>query len=275
MTGNATPARWGAKHLPKALLGHALDTLLCGGTSAITVNVASVWDAWWACYRAALPADRLALQIAAPAHSCASCTRDVLTLAAQSPPGHPGAGATRPCGCLRNWAIRMRAPAPAVTWPPLSLSLALIKPGAPAASIREMLSTGYDPVWSVTRSLSACDTRRLYPEAYGAEYVAARDAYMTSGPVTAMIVRARGPQAVPAGPVKDRIRRQLGTDPVRNHLHMPDNPGEALADIAHFAGWAVLTALYERHERDRAPTRLAFYRAALGIPDPGTHRHAS
>lgn len=275
MTGSAASKRLPAKHLPKALLGHALETLLSGGTSAATVDVANVWDAWWACYRAAVPADRLGLQVAAPKPSCPHCTLDALALAAQSPPGHPGVSTARPCGCLREWAIRMRAPAPAVTWPPLSLTLALIKPGAPAARIKDLLSTSYELGHSITRSLTAHDTRRLYPEAYGAQYVAARDAYMTSGPVTALVLRPRQRRATSAGPLKERIRRRLGADPVRNHLHMPDNPGEALADIAHFAGWKVLAALYERHERDRAQSRLAFYRAALGITGPGTHRRAS
>ena len=55
---------------------------------------------------------------------------------------------------------------------------------------------------------------------------------------------------------------------LRNHLHMPDNPGEALADIAHFAGPDVFAELYERHERDQRAGRLAAYRAALGIGKP-------
>jgi hypothetical protein len=55
---------------------------------------------------------------------------------------------------------------------------------------------------------------------------------------------------------------------------MPDNPGEALADISHFAGTETLAELYERHERDRANIRLAFYWAALGIADPSAQRRA-
>lgn len=278
MTGVPALSGWPAKHLPKALLGYAIETLLSGrrsAASACAARVPSVWDAWWACYRAALPLSRLGAQIVVPSQACEPCRQDALTLAGQSPPGHPGIDAVRPCGCLRDWAMRMRAPAAAVTWPPLSLTLALAKPDAPAARIRELLGASYDVALSVTGRLSTLDTRRLYPEAYGAPYVAARDSYMTSGPVTALVLRARDPQAAPDARVKDRIRCRLAADRVHNHLHMPDNPGEALADIAHFAGLPALAGLYERHERDRAGPRLAFYRAALGIADPGAHRCAS
>ena len=146
------------------------------------------------------------------------------------------------------------------------------KPGAPTARIREILGTGYDVVLSVTARLSTPGTRRLYPEAYGAPYVAARDWYMTSGPVTALVLRARDPQAAPAAQVKDRIRCCPGAGSVRNHLHMPDNPRRGARPLRRLAA---LAGRYERHERDRAGPRLAFYRAALEIADPGAHRRAS
>ena len=115
--------------------------------------------------------------------------------------------------------------------------------------------------------LTTADTRRLYPEAYGAAYVAERDAYLTSGPAQVLILLARHP-AAGGWDVKARIRAQAGGDVLRNHLHMPDNPGEALADIAHFAGYGEVGRLYRRYERDRTSSRLAFYRTALGIGAP-------
>ena len=170
----------------------------------------------------------------------------------------------------------MRSPAPQTHWPPWSLTLALIKPDAPAARIHERLAGEYGILATSTRTLTTQDTRRMYPEAYGADYVAARDAYLTSGPVAVLVLRARSRGACgrTAG-IKAGIRYDLGAGMLRNHLHMPDNPGEALADIAHFAGPSVLAELYERHERDQRAGRLAFYRAALGIGETGARRDAS
>jgi hypothetical protein len=56
---------------------------------------------------------------------------------------------------------------------------------------------------------------------------------------------------------------------------MPDNPGEALADIAHFADYEELAQLYRRYERDRSSSRLALYRTALGIGPSCADRLAS
>jgi Nucleoside diphosphate kinase len=275
----ATPAtgRWPAKYLPKALLGHVTETLLSGQTTGETVRVSSPWDAWWACYRAAVPLGQLGVRIALPETACPECARDALTLASAAQPQHPDLRDGRPCGCLLEWAVRMRAPAPRVAWPPLSLTLALIKPGTPSELIRTELERTHQVLRAVVTWLTTEDTRRLYPEAYGADYVAARDAYLTSGPVLALVLhtspatagehpgRRPGKTGGPAGQVKDHIRDALGGDRLRNHLHMPDNPGEALTDIGHLAGDELLAELYERYERERAPHRLAFYRTALGI----------
>ncbi|MBO2447113.1 hypothetical protein J4573_08440 [Actinomadura barringtoniae] len=117
------------------------------------------------------------------------------------------------------------------------------------------------------------DTRRLYPEAYGADYVAARDSYLTRAPVEVLLLldqRAHGDETAIAD-LKARIRRAIGADELHNHLHMPDNPGEALADIAHLAGNETLAELYERYERDHAAERLAFYRSALGVGAADSH----
>jgi hypothetical protein len=157
-----------------------------------------------------------------------------------------------------------------VTWPLVTLTLALIKPGAPTAMILGQLAVAGDVLSATERTLTKADTRRMYPEAYGASYVRARDAYLTSGPSRILILRSH-PGTDP-GAVKARIRAQAGGDALRNHLHMPDNPGEALADIAHFAGYTELAQLYRRYERDHTTTRLAFYRAALGISPPHPDR---
>ncbi|MGH3972319.1 MAG: hypothetical protein ACRDS9_03195 [Pseudonocardiaceae bacterium] len=69
--------------------------------------------------------------------------------------------------------------------------------------------------------------------------------------------------------IKSDIRRRLGDgDALRNHLHMPDSPGDAYADLDHLAGTETFSRLYERHEGDRAAQRLARYRALLEQPNP-------
>jgi hypothetical protein len=161
----------------------------------------------------------------------------------------------------------MRSPGPDAGWPPSALSLAIVKPGADAGRIQGMLGAWFEVLKADEFALATTDTRRLYPEAYGAGYVAERDAYLTSGLVRVLILLARDPSVNPKE-VKASIRKQLpGGDTLRNHLHMPDNPGEAFADIALFAGPGELADLHRRHERDHAPARLAF------LPDcTGSHR---
>lgn len=283
MTVLPQPGRWPAKYFPKTLLGHVMETLLSGSTRTETVRVTSPWDAWWVCYRAAVPLDQLGIRISLPDQACPKCARDALAMASAGPPEHPDlADSGHPCGCLLEWAVRMRAPAAAVPWPPLSLTLAMLKPGAPGGAIRTHLEQTHHVLRAVWTTLHVADTRRLYPEAYGADYVAARDQYLTSAPVTALILRARPDQPAAettsqaaAGRIKEEIRAALGGGVLRNHLHMPDNPGEALADIAHLAGDGVLAEIYGRYERDRAAHRLAFYRAALGISQTCPDRHTS
>lgn len=267
------PDAWAAKHAAKALLGYILDTWLTRHQPAhrVTALVPAPWDAWWACFRAGLPLGRAGTLVRAQNGTCPECARRAGALAASDPPGHPGTEPDR-CGCLLRWAAALRSPGPAPGWPPAVLSLAVIKPGAPADRVQDVLGTWFEVLSAREQVLTTDDTRRLYPEAYGADYVAERDAYMTSGPVRVLTLRARHP-AVSSKDVKAGIRGELaGGDPLRNHLHMPDNPGEALADIAQFAGYGELAGLHRRYERDHAAGRLAFYRAALGISEPGAHR---
>jgi hypothetical protein len=269
MTG-ADLACWPVKYAAKALLGYLMDTRLTVTEAEPAVSVPSPWDAWWACYRAAIPLPTVAPRVRVSDRSCSSCARRALQLATARPPGHPGTGA-QACGCLLRWAGQMRAPGPRVAWPPVCLSLALIKPDAPVATITDRLAPVFEILGSRELTLTTGQTRRLYPEAYGAAYVRDRDTYLTSGPARVLILRARQAGTDP-GAVKMRIREHLGGDALRNHLHMPDNPGEALADIAQFAGYAELAQLYRRYERDHTARRLAFYRAALGIGPAGADR---
>lgn len=262
------------KYRPKALLGLVMERRLSGCTEPAQMPVSSPWDLWWACFRAVEPADRLGIRATRAGLGCADCDHDALALATASPPRHPDVVGGRPCDCLLAWAVQMRRPAGPVPWPSTRLSLALLKPGAPHIQIRAALAEAYQVLAETETTLTTEDTRWLYPEAYGADYVAARDAYLTSGPVQILLLRSLRTGAGAAAQIKAEIRRIAGADTLRNHLHMPDNPGEAFADIAYLLGADVLATMYERHERGSAE-RLAFYRAALGVSRPDTHRGAA
>src|ERR1700722_8105959 len=151
-----SPTYWPVRHAARALLGYLLEARLCdvmpGG-----VTIPSPWDVWWACCRADLPLEDLARGISVDDQRCPTCSHWALRLAATSPPGHPGTGLTS-CGCLLEWAQRMRAPGPAVTWPPLSLTLALLKPGAPATTILGMLAGMFDVLAARELTLAIADT---------------------------------------------------------------------------------------------------------------------
>lgn len=257
----------------RLLLGYAMETRLTPGAQMEPVTIASPWDLWWACYRAAIPAAELAPPACISEGACAACARTAGRLAALDPPGHPGVTRLPECGCLLRWATAMRQ-GPRMAWPPIRLSLALIKPGAPATRVIGWLRPCFSVLSDTEVVLTAQDARRLYPEAYGAVFVRDRDRYLTSGPSRILALRAANAASCDSGLIKAQIRARLGTDPLRNHLHMPDNPGETLADIAHFGGYPALTELYRRYESGDTARRLAFYRAALGIGEAGADRAA-
>jgi hypothetical protein len=162
--------------------------------------------------------------------------------------------------------MRMRTPSPEPAWPASRLSVALLKPAAPRPQIRSLLAEQYDMLAERGRTLTAHDTRRLYPDAYGCDYIAARDTYLTADTVEILLLLARPGAPPPPKQVKTSIRAHLRVeDPLRNHLHMPDSPGEVYCDIAHLFGEAELSQFYGRYERERADQRLAVYRDVLAI----------
>jgi hypothetical protein len=281
VTCGPVPTSWPrcapARLVPQALLGYVLEARLAGlNSQALAVAVNSPWDLWWACFRAAIPAGQLDITCQVPALSCPACVNDAGEMAAASPPRHPGVTTGRPCGCRLDWAVRMRTAATPVRWPPLPVTLAVIKPGAPVRALRARLERACRILHARERALTAADVRRLYPEAYGTAFVGAVDAFLTAAPVHVLVLRWRDGHRGQPGEFKLRLRRELGaTDVMRNHLHMADNPAEALADIRHLAGHDVLAAVYERHLRDRAADRVAFYRAALGIGTAPADRGAA
>lgn len=264
---------WAVKYAAKALLGYILDNWLFQHASdPRPARIPNVWDVWWACYRADLPLRRTGVGVLADQAGCHDCAGRAFALAEANPVRYPDVESFS-CDCLLRWCRQVRSPGPRPDWPPSALSFAIIKPGAPADRIQNLLDPWFEVLKSERFPLSTYDLRRLYPEAYGTDYVAERDAYMTSGPVQVLTLLARNPRANTRA-IKDSIRHRLGAETLRNHVHMPDNPAESLADIAQFAGYRELAGMYRRYERDHAPVRLAFYRSALGISTAGPHRSA-
>jgi nucleoside diphosphate kinase len=253
-----------------AVLGLALDGQLGSGRSAAPTVLEHPWDAWWTAVRSG----GLARPAAGTAGACTQCAERAAAAALAAVPEHPGHG-ERACDCHRIWAQAMRAPVADTQLPAVGqrLTLAMLKPGAPVRAIRSRLRSVLREVHVTTRQLTAADCDRLYPDAYGTSFVAERTDYLTSGSVQ-IVVLVGGPDAVQAGAVLKRlVRADLGAGMLVNHLHMPDNPAEALADIAQLAGWHVLEEVYRRWESSDqrgVAARLAGYRTHL---EPG-HRAA-
>jgi nucleoside diphosphate kinase len=251
-----------------AALGLVLETRL-NGRPAPELVARSTWDAWWVAIRSG---GQVRPQLdGGPV--CPVCAPEVLSEVARTVPEHPGL--TWRCDCFTTWATTMRNPSPVLrrTWAlPQRLTVALLKPGAPKAEIWTTLRRRFRIVHQTERTLTPADCSRLYPDAYGTDFVAATTSYLTSGPCQVLVL-VGGDDAVVTGlHMKRAVRDELAADRMRNHLHMPDTPAEALADIALLAGPDTLQTLYDRWEapHDRHPrTRLAAYRARL---DAGRRR---
>lgn len=250
-----------------AVLSYLLDQRQCANPpAALPLNrpLRSPWDVWWISYRAGVPAAELGLDISHTATDCHRCRDDVTALVRPGTVSHPGAIDDHRCGCLRSWAISMRSPEPELPWPGLHLSVARAKPGSDAGAVAGALGEHFTIEDHWLKWLDLRDVRRLYPEAYGAVFVDAQDTYLTSGPVTVLVLRAQTPRLATTD-LKRRIRRALaGTDRLRNHLHMPDNPGETWCDLTHLTGPELTCDLYRRYDRAATATRLDHYRALLG-----------
>jgi hypothetical protein len=238
----------------------------------LPVRTDDPWDLWWVCRRAAASLAELGLAVTpgVPAGSCARCWQQVLALVGAAGVADPDPAAQR-CSCFYDWAVAMRQPGGDPTWPALRTQLAMIKPTSASRPVRAALDRDYRVLAMTRHQLSTSDIRRLYPDAYGAAFVAAQDGYLVGAWVDVLILLARTDPPPDPGQVKTRVRADLGhTDLLRNHLHMPDSPGDTLCDVAHLAGTDMLADLYERHERDRAEQRLAHYRAVLAPERSGS-----
>ncbi len=255
----------------KTLLAAAIEHRLTGHGQPTGQTGDGPWDAWWACYRAQHTAAEFGLDPRRAPGGCIACANDGSRLASATPPEHPDndGSSRRRCSCVLEWATSIRQPAPDLAWPEWRLAVGMVKPGTDPAAVRELLAETHTVLEEIQRSLTPVDVRRLYPDAYGADYVARQDDYLTSSPVTVFVLLTNLRAMGKAKGIKFDIRRHIGDgDVLHNHLHMPDSPGDAFADLDHLAGSDLFTRLYERHEHDRAAHRLARYRALLDQPHP-------
>jgi hypothetical protein len=253
----------------KALLAYAVERHVTSHGQPLDRAGDGPWDVWWVCYRAQRTAAEFGLDPRRAPGRCEVCATDAGTLAFHTPPKHPNGTPRQGCTCLLDWAQSMRRPTHGIAWPGWRLTVSMVKPDSDPVLVRELLTESHTVVGEVQRHLIPADVRRLYPDAYGREYVASRDDYLTSAPVTVFVLLASPSAIGRAKDIKSDIRRRLGDgDALRNHLHMPDSPGDAFADLDHLAGTETFSRLYERYERDRAAQRLAGYRALLEQPDP-------
>jgi hypothetical protein len=250
-----------------AMLAYAVEQHATGHGQPLERAGDGPWDMWWVCYRAQRTAAEFGVDPGRTAGRCDDCAADASRLALCTPPEHPDQTSPRRCSCLLDWAQSMRQPAPDIAWPRWRLTVGMVKPGSDPVAVRELLAQSHTVLEERQRSLTPADVRRLYPDAYGRKYVARRDDYLTLAPVTVLVLLASPSAIGKAKDIKSHIRRLLGDgDALRNHLHMPDNPGDAFVDLDHLAGTTAFSRLYERYERDRAAQRLARYRALLEQP---------
>jgi hypothetical protein len=254
------------RDLVKTVVSYLYEARLAGLGAAIPY-LPDVWDSWYVCYRLCRSASALGIATGEAQSGCAACRDLVARLTATSPPGYP-TSATADCGCFLRWAVRMRSrepTAPQVDSIAMALSFALLKPGAPADAIHAVLGTRYSIASRRELRLTPVDMTRLYPDAYGDEFLAWQASYLGSGPVEALMLTTSSGEPVHTATVRAEVRACLDvTTTSENHLHMPDSPGEALANIEQFFGTQALHEQYRRIELPHGHGRLALYRALLG-----------
>lgn len=254
------------RHCATAILSYIVECRLTGvSPDPELLRVASPWDLWWVCMRAGSAAGASVRVNPDGSDTCARCDDLVRELVSTDPPGDPGLADKQTCPCMLHWSQEMRAPAPPAWWPRMRMSVALVKPGTHVDSVATLLEESYEIRSASPLDLTRSDIRRLYPDAYGADFVEAQLAYYMSETSTVLVLTAK-PESFPIpSEVKASIRERLGTSSLlRNHLHMPDNPGECVCDLAHLTRQPdIIRELYERYDSDTANERIAHYRAAL------------
>lgn len=227
----------------------------------------SPWDLWWISLRSGLSATDLGVQPGRYGDGRCQCVAQVTQLVRHAATHGPIPTAGRPCSCLLTWAVTMHQiaePSRPFAWPATRIAVALLKPGSDIDRIRTLLEHTYLVTDILDRTLTTVDVRWLYPDAFGAAYVARQDTYLTSGPTSILCLATHDRHGAHTRHIQESIRDGLGaTDHVRNQIYMPTSPGEIFAALVRFwsARWLIDT--YEAHERGHSSERIRVCRDIL------------
>ncbi|MGH8906383.1 MAG: hypothetical protein ACRD0K_07695 [Egibacteraceae bacterium] len=113
---------------------------------------------------------------------------------------------------------------------------------------------------------------RLYPTAYGCEFIERMRRYLTSEDCWALLLRVQ--QDIPdLSGYKAALRAGVPSgELLRNLIHMPASLGELYSDLALFFGKHLAQRAYDDHHDGRHARRLALHRALLAArPSPDDH----
>lgn len=227
----------------------------------------SCWDYWYVCYGLRHSPSRL---FTADFPARLRELRDgeesadaVWRLIAEVPVRWPEPEAA--CPGLLTWRQGQRLHAGAGLSLPAGVHCpVLVKPGVDVGPVVSALAPGWRIEQREDWLLSPKDVRRLYPTAYGHEFIGRVADYMTSGPCTLLLASSRRP--VPnLDEYKAHLRKQLRTTGnLKNAIHLPASLGELYTNLRQFFGQAAVQEAYNEHYGTRYERRAALYRTVLG-----------
>lgn len=227
----------------------------------------SCWDFWYVSYCVRRPpADLFAASFPDRLRELrdgAESADDVWQLVEAAPVGWPEHGAAY--AGLQTWRQAQRLQkGRGLTLPVGAHCLVLVKPDVMVEPVLAALEPTLQVERRQTRLLRPEDVRRLYPTAYGSEFVGRVVNYLTSGPCTLLLAAARQPISN-LDEYKARLRRRLGViDDLRNAVHVPASLGELYSNLAQLLGQAAVWEAYDEHSGTKHERRAAFYRVVLG-----------
>jgi nucleoside diphosphate kinase len=194
--------------------------------------------------------------------TCSACKPYIRELLSGDPV-YPGWSAPIPCDCFGQWSAGMRTPEDEGQFPSLRFCNCLIKPNADSNRIISVLNASYEIVAAKNITLTVPDIRRMYPESFEALYLPVHNGYLTSSESVVVLMCAKN-ETTDHRHEKMRIRGLLsGGDCVRNHLHMPDNPGDTIADLLHLSPELDQRSLVHSSDVASAERRVALYKSIM------------
>lgn len=227
----------------------------------------SCWDFWYVSYGIQESAPQLfAARFPARLRELrdgAGSANDVWRLIEEVPVGWPEPEVVYPG--LLTWRQAQRQEAESgLALPAGAHCPVLVKPRVAVESVLAALEPVFQIEGCEARELGPKDVRRLYPTAYGAEFVGRVVDYLTSGPCTLLLVSAWQP--IPSLDVcKALVRGQLGVmGNLENAIHLPASLGELYSNLTQFLGHAATREAYNEHNGTKHERRVALYRTLLG-----------